>query len=67
MFIITNKFVPKDKYGTLPDDIVEGREFISFEQGMGQSVDADAVAIAGRRWYLPHGIEATVRRIEARL
>ena len=45
--------------GDLPDDLAEGREFVSLTGLAGGSVDVEAVAAAGHRWYRGHDVAAT--------
>jgi hypothetical protein len=53
--------------GKMPDDLAQGRNFISLEQTMNPEADLEAVAIAGHSWYQPHGLEETVRKIASKL
>ena len=54
--------VNTNRLGRLPDDLVEGQEFVT-PQVMRETSDFQEVADAGRAWYAPHGLQETVRRL----
>ena len=49
--------------GKLPDDLAEGREFVSLARLARGDVDIDAVAAAGHAWYGRHDVAATAELV----